>query len=124
MRILFGLGLLALIIWATALLLRQLRLRGPLCGDGPDRGAAGGMPQGGSESAGDGPGHMTTAAVMRCPHCSRLNDHDANFCQGCGREIVRPQRCRECGSVNDPDAVFCRECGRSFGGGTGMIRRS
>jgi class 3 adenylate cyclase len=45
---------------------------------------------------------------MRCPACSHENPNDADFCEECAGDLVRP--CVSCGTTNTPTAKFCKRC--------------
>lgn len=80
---------------------------------------------------------------MRCLQCGHINDHDARFCEECGRalantvrsqdqrpygEAVRPSTsrnmtCWACHEAVDSDAVFCEECGAQLIGQPQVSRR-
>lgn len=48
----------------------------------------------------------------RCGACGALNDVESNFCDQCGKALIKSLACPACGEANDPDARFCDACGR------------
>jgi eukaryotic-like serine/threonine-protein kinase len=45
---------------------------------------------------------------MQCPACGHENPNDADFCEECASDLVRP--CPACGTTNTPAAKFCKRC--------------
>ena len=56
----------------------------------------------------------TEDATTSCPACGHNNDHDARFCDHCGKAMPGPKACGNCGNVNDHDARFCDDCGTAL----------
>lgn len=53
-------------------------------------------------------------AMVACPQCNHMNDHDARFCDMCGTAMPGPKTCGQCNKVNDADARFCSGCGSTL----------
>ncbi len=57
---------------------------------------------------------------MKCPYCNEMNEPDANFCQTCGKPLLKldirvdNSICPRCHHTNIHQAKFCENCGYSF----------
>lgn len=52
---------------------------------------------------------------VACPNCNTINDPNAKFCSGCGKELTRQTvACPACGSPNPAGAKFCSNCGKQL----------
>ncbi|NLD26927.1 MAG: zinc ribbon domain-containing protein [Acholeplasmataceae bacterium] len=56
-------------------------------------------------------GSKNEDASIKCPFCGESNDHDATYCDYCGKKL---KKTCTCGEVNDPDSRYCKRCGRSI----------
>ena len=66
--------------------------------------------------------------TVKCPHCGKMDDPDAKFCDQCGGKMAAPTaytadadetiKCPVCGKMNDDDARFCDQCGVKLAGRT------
>jgi ribosomal protein L40E len=48
-----------------------------------------------------------------CPQCGVQNPRNAQFCSGCGSQLL--QICSNCKGLNHTDASFCNKCGSQLG---------
>ena len=46
-----------------------------------------------------------------CPSCGTKNEKGAQFCDHCGKSLIK--KCR-CGEINDIDSIYCRKCGNKL----------
>ena len=52
--------------------------------------------------------------MKKCPQCHKEYDDSVQFCQDCGKKLVRADACPKCGMEIDPSAQFCPHCGHSL----------
>lgn len=57
--------------------------------------------------------HKTARGGSNCSQCGRRNPRNAQFCNGCGSQLL--QMCSNCMRLNPTDASFCNKCGSEFG---------
>ncbi len=52
--------------------------------------------------------------MKRCPQCQKEYGDEVQFCQECGKKLVKVDACPKCGREIDPAAQFCPYCGHSL----------
>lgn len=59
-------------------------------------------------------GEPTQPNHIPCSQCNHPNDHDAMFCEACGKPMASQLVCTQCQTQNDIEASFCNHCGHAL----------